>query len=55
VKLIVDAGTTDEFGGVRPCPDAATRMLKMERRAAFHPSGLGGSQAPRRNPPQAPT
>jgi hypothetical protein len=32
----------DEFGGWRPCPDAATRMLKMEHRATFHPRGLGG-------------
>jgi hypothetical protein len=35
-------------------PETFTRMLKMENRATFHPRGLGGSQAPRRNPPQAP-
>ena len=28
----------DEFGR----SDAATRMLKMEHRATFHPRGLGG-------------
>jgi hypothetical protein len=36
------ASRYDEFGGWRPCPDAATRMLKMKHRAAFHPRGLGG-------------
>jgi len=28
--------------GVAALPDAATRMLKMEHRATFHPRGLGG-------------
>ena len=38
---LASAGT-DEFGGWWPCPDAATRMLKMKHRVTFHPRGLGG-------------
>jgi hypothetical protein len=40
--------------GGRPCPDAATRMLKMSTGPPFIRGAWGGSQAPRRNPPQAP-
>jgi hypothetical protein len=39
---------------VAALPRRRDAYAQDEHGAAFHPRGLGGSQAPRRNPPQAP-
>ena len=40
--------------GWRPCPDAATRYAQDGAQCHLSSGAWGGSQAPRRNPPQAP-